>query len=240
MIKILLFFLDFFDFFHKKKIKNFLKENNIVNFNIIFDIGGHKGESISFFLKNFDVNKIISFEPSPTNFEKLKKNTLQFEKKYKNTQIFLENFGIGQKKEKLKLKQHSESSSSTINDFNVESNYLKRKNKFLNLKNNFFKEVDINVITLEDYIIKNDIKKIDLLKIDTEGYEFDVLRGLKDKLSLVGFLMFEHHYDDMLKKKYTFKDINNLLKKYNFKKIFKSRMPFRKSFEYIYKNEKIT
>ena len=150
MIKILLFFLDFFDFFHKKKIKNFLKENNIVNFNIIFDIGGHKGESISFFLKNFDVNKIISFEPSPTNFEKLKKNTLQFEKKYKNTQILLENFGIGQKKEKLKLKQHSESSSSTINDFNVESNYLKRKNKFLNLKNNFFKEVDINVITLED------------------------------------------------------------------------------------------
>ncbi|MBD1158908.1 FkbM family methyltransferase [Pelagibacterales bacterium SAG-MED19] len=240
MIKILLFFLDFFDFFHKKKIKNFLKENNIVNFNIIFDIGGHKGESISFFLKNFDVNKIISFEPSPTNFEKLKKNTLQFEKKYKNTQIFLENFGIGQKKEKLKLKQHSESSSSTINDFNVESNYLKRKNKFLNLKNNFFKEVDINVITLEDYIIKNDIKKIDLLKIDTEGYEFDVLRGLKDKLSLVGFLMFEHHYDDMLKKEYTFKDINKLLKKYNFKKIFKSRMPFRKSFEYIYKNEKIT
>ena len=240
MIKILLFFLDFFDFFHKKKIKNFLKENNIVNFNIIFDIGGHKGESISFFLKNFDVNRIISFEPSPTNFEKLKKNTLKFEKKHKNTQIFIENFGIGQKKEKLKLKQHSESSSSTINDFNVESNYLKRKNKFLNLKNNFFREVDINVITLEDYIIKNDIKKIDLLKIDTEGYEFDVLRGLKDKLSLVGFLMFEHHYDDMLKKKYTFKDINKLLKKYNFKKIFKSRMPFRKSFEYIYKNEKIT
>ena len=33
-------------------------------------------------------------------------------------------------------------------------------------------------------------------------------------------------------------DINNLLKKYNFKKIFKLKMPFRKSFEYIYVNEK--
>ena len=240
MIKILLFFLDFFDFFHKKKIKNFLKENKIVDFSIIFDVGGHKGESISFFLKNFNVDKIISFEPSPINFEKLKINTLQFQKKYKKTQIFIENFGIGQKKEKLKLKQHSESSSSTINDFNVESNYLKRKNKFLNLKNNFFKEVDISVITLDDYIKKHGIQKIDLLKIDTEGYEFDVLRGLNNKLNLVGFLMFEHHYDDMLKKKYTFQDINELLKKYNFKKIFKSRMPFRKSFEYIYKNEKIT
>ncbi len=240
MIKILLFFLGIFDFFHKKKIKNFLIKNKITNFNMIFDIGGHKGETISFFLKNFNVDKIISFEPSPINFEKLKINTLQFKKRYKKTQIFIENFGIGQKEEKLKLKQHSESSSSTINDFNIESNYLKKKNKFLNLKNNFFKEVDINVITLEDYINKNDIQKIDILKIDTEGYEFDVLKGLKDKLGLVGFLMFEHHYDDMLKKKYTFQDINNLLKKYNFKKIFKSRMPFRKSFEYIYKNEKIT
>ena len=240
MIKILLFFLVFFDFFHKKKIKNFFKENKIINFNTILDVGGHKGESISFFLKNFDVDKIISFEPSPINFEKLKINTLHLKKKYKKTQIFIENFGVGQKKEKLKLKQHSESSSSTINDFNVESSYLKRKNKFLNLKSNFFKEVDINVITLEDYVNKNDIQKIDLLKIDTEGYEFDVLRGLNEKLGTVEFLMFEHHYDDMLKKEYTFQDINRLLKKYNFKKIFKSRMPFRKSFEYIYKNEKIT
>ena len=50
--------------------------------------------------------------------------------------------------------------------------------------------------------------------------------------------MFEHHYDDMLQKDYTFNDINNLNKKFNFKKIFKLKMPFRKSFEYIYVNEK--
>ena len=40
----------------------------------------------------------------------------------------------------------------------------------------------------------------------------------------------------MIIKNYKFKDINNFLLKNHFKKIFKIRMKFRKSFEYIYKN----
>ena len=43
----------------------------------------------------------------------------------------------------------------------------------------------------------------------------------------------------MIIKKYKFTDIHNLLKKNNFKKVFKIKMKFRKSFEYIYKNTKI-
>ena len=49
--------------------------------------------------------------------------------------------------------------------------------------------------------------------------------------------MFEHHYDDMLQKNYTFSDIHNLLKDKKFKQIFKVKMPFRKTFEYVYINE---
>ena len=41
--------------------------------------------------------------------------------------------------------------------------------------------------------------------------------------------MFEHHYDDMLQKNYTFSDIHNLLKDKKFKQIFKVKMPFRKN-----------
>ena len=51
--------------------------------------------------------------------------------------------------------------------------------------------------------------------------------------------MFEHHYDNMIIKKYTFSDINDFLKKNNFDQIFKSKMPFRKSFEYIYRRNQI-
>jgi len=72
MQKIIIFLINFFDFFHKRKIINFLKKENFNEYEIIFDIGAHKGESIDFFLNNFNVKKIISFEASPINFEFLK------------------------------------------------------------------------------------------------------------------------------------------------------------------------
>ena len=43
----------------------------------------------------------------------------------------------------------------------------------------------------------------------------------------------------MIQKGYKFADINKLLIKNNFNKIYKSRMPFRKTFEYIYKREEL-
>ena len=79
----------------------------------------------------------------------------------------------------------------------------------------------------------NKIETIDFLKIDTEGYEYEILLGLKNKLKNVKLLMFEHHYDNMIKKNYTFNDMYELLISNNFKIIFKAKMPFRKTFEYI-------
>ena len=43
----------------------------------------------------------------------------------------------------------------------------------------------------------------------------------------------------MIKKNYTYSDINQTLTNFGFKKIYKSKMIFRKSFEYIYKNTAI-
>ena len=75
------------------------------------------------------------------------------------------------------------------------------------------------------------------MKIDIERYEFEILLGLENKIKLFDIIMFEHHYDNMIKKSYTFENINKLLIKNNFNKIYKSKMPFRKTFEYIYKRE---
>ena len=41
----------------------------------------------------------------------------------------------------------------------------------------------------------------------------------------------------MILKNYKFRDINNLLIQYGFKKILKNKMLFRKSFEYLYENK---
>jgi len=92
------------------------------------------------------------------------------------------------------------------------------------------------MIKINDYIDENKISKIDILKIDTEGYELKVLEGLIPNQKIVRFIYFEHHYDNMILKNYKFKNINNILLKYGFKKVYKSKMTFRKSFEYIYEN----
>ena len=47
------------------------------------------------------------------------------------------------------------------------------------------------------------------MKIDTEGYEYEVLLGLDEKIICVEIIMFEHHYNNMIKKNYKFSDINN-------------------------------
>ena len=80
---------------------------------------------------------------------------------------------------------------------------------------------------------------IDLVKIDTEGYDFNVVKGLGKSINKVRYIYFEHHFHDMLMKDYKFNDIDRYLKKNNFNKVFKIKMFFRKTFEYIYKNNSI-
>ena len=67
--KLALMLLDVFDFFHKRKIVNFLKKKKINHLKSFFDIGAHQGESIELFTRNFLIEKIYSFEPSKENFE---------------------------------------------------------------------------------------------------------------------------------------------------------------------------
>ena len=63
------------------------------------------------------------------------------------------------------------------------------------------------------------------------------MKGIKKNIKNIDIIYFEHHYDDMINKGYTFRDINDFLKKNNFKKIYRIKMPFRKTFEYIYRNK---
>ena len=92
-------------------------------------------------------------------------------------------------------------------------------------------------MNLSDFLLSKE-KKIDVLKIDTEGYEFNILRGItQNDFKKIRFIYFEHHFDLMIEKKYKFKDVDQLLKKNNFSQKLKIRMKFRKSFEYIYESK---
>ena len=81
--------LSFFDYFHKKKIINKLKtahENG--KFEIVFDVGGHKGESVELFENHLNVKNIYSFEPSEESFKTLSNRSHLIKKKKSRHQYF--------------------------------------------------------------------------------------------------------------------------------------------------------
>ena len=235
-INIIRFILNLFDFFYQKKIINFFKKNSDLK-NIV-DVGGHAGETVEMFLKNFCLNNIFSFEPSQKNFRVLSSNLLNFKKKYSSTKIALFNYGLGEKNCQTYINNTLESSSSTINSINKKSKYYKKKLKYLMTSDELYvsKRELIEIKTLDSFIVSENINCIDLLKIDTEGYELKILSGVSKNFKIIKYIYFEHHYDNMIDKGYVFSDIHSLLKEYDFKQVFKIKMPFRKTFEYIYKN----
>jgi len=232
--KLIIILLNFLDYFQQKKIINLI--NNKFSKSItVFDVGAHYGETVKLFLKKLNVSKIYSFEASPQNFRVLERNV----SKTQMNKVEIFNYGIGDRITKNYINQTLESSSSTINKLNEDSKYFKKKLKILNIKKkeSFYHKLPITILTLDYFIEKNNIQNIDLLKIDTEGYEFNVLKGLVKHSKKVKLVYFEHHYDDMIIKDYKFKDIHQLLKNKGFVMIKKSKMLFRKSFEYIYENK---
>ena len=230
--------INVFDLYTERKI--FLKLKELLGKSIkqVIDVGAHKGEFIIKINRLFNIQGALSFEPNPRVFSVLNKKTNYLQNK-KILKTF--NLGIGENNKKEILNINIESSSSSINKLNKQSNYFLRKYRVLNFfKNkNITEPIQIKIEKLSDILKKNELKEIDLLKIDTEGYELSVLRGVINNLKDIKVIYFEHHFDDMIIKNYKLSDIHSLLIENNFKKYFKVKMNFRKSFEYIYYNKNL-
>lgn len=237
-LKILMSIINIIDLQNKSKIIKFFKDvfdNKAIN---ILDIGAHKGETIDLFYKNFNINKIYSFEPNINLFKTLKANH-----KYDNDKIEIFNLGFGERTEVKELNIFKDTSSSTINYINENTKYFKRKQKIMSFfftnKNFLVEKQKIQIRNLSEFISNQLIDKIHILKIDTEGYEYKILKGLNnDDFKKISFIYFEHHYDLMINKGYKFSDIDKFLTTNRFRKRYKLRMKFRKSFEYIYENSR--
>ena len=232
ILNIIFFLVD-----HKNKIEiiNYFKKNTSGNLTLI-DVGAHKGETIKYFSKFLNLENIYAFEPNKTIYNKLINNTNCIKK-----EINCFNIALGDKDEIKPLNILNESSSSTINNLNKSSKYYKKKNKIINFFSNkeeiIQKNVEIKTLStfMDNFVLNNQV----ILKIDTEGYEYKILKGLNKKhLERIDFIYIEHHYDQMIIKDYNFSDINGFLKNNNFNLSFKIRMNFRKTFEYIYKKKK--
>ena len=162
-------------------------------------------------------------------------------KKKDDHNVFTFNFGVGEEETIKDFNTVIDSQSSTFAEIANDSKYFLIKKKVLQpfSRKEYSYKQSVKIRKLSNFIEEKKLEKIHVLKIDTEGYEFNVLKGIKEgDFKKIKFILLEHHYDDMIKKNYKFSDINRLLTQNDFEKVFKIKMPFRKSFDYIYKNKK--
>ena len=123
MNKILQFLLNIIDTRHKKNIYKNLEIIFGKKIDIVFDIGGHKGETSSDLLKIFKIKKIFIFEPVLDSFQKMSNNLSKYQDK---CEIKKYNFALGDETKEIFINKTIESSSSTINQINIQSKYYKR------------------------------------------------------------------------------------------------------------------
>jgi FkbM family methyltransferase len=227
------YFLNFLDSNLQQKNLDIIKKHLKNNIDVYVDVGAHNGEMIEIISNEFVVNKILAIEPNPDCYLKLKK--LKYFKK-----LLIFNLALSDKKGFDFLKIGHISTMSTINDLNDKSVYTKFKKIIMSIfyfSNQIYKrKIKIKKDLLSNILKLSKIKKIDLLKIDTEGHEFNVLKGAKNFLKNTHLVLFEFHYDDSIIKKYSYNDVNNFLQKKNFQLISKNKMILRKGYELIYKN----
>ena len=132
----------------------------------VLDIGAHAGNYSKKLLENKDVN-IIAFEPMKKPFLELKKIEKKEKGRFRCFNIALSN--IKGKKEIFYTNSSSQLSSIAVNLNRI--NFLKEKK---------IKKQTIQVDTLDNFAKKNRHlfkKKIDFIKIDTEGNDLKVLIG---------------------------------------------------------------
>ena len=189
------YFLD--KYYHQRKILKYLhnlqKKNLIEKFDQIFDIGSYKGEYLKLFLELNENLKIQAFEPNEVIYNKLKD-------KFKNNKnINCNNIAIGAKKEILDLNVMEHTESSTLSKIDYHSNYIKKKSIIFRSPINklFIKKERVQVQSIDSIFQSEHFNKIDLLKIDTEGFEYEVLKGCKQSFKKIKLILVELHFDDM-------------------------------------------
>lgn len=133
----------------------------------ILDIGAHIGLFSAFFSKKLnDTGKVICFEPTPTTFQILK-STVKLNALNNCTAV---NAAIADKSGVLTFNLTSKDGEGS------NANSLVQTEKSVN-------STEVKVFSIDDYRRQEKLK-INILKIDVEGYELNALIGAKETFEL--------------------------------------------------------
>jgi FkbM family methyltransferase len=148
--------------------------------NTVLDIGANIGFTALALSKACgNEGSVFAFEPDPFNFSRLSQHISL----NKNKTVSAHNIGLGDKEGELKLViSRADNRGMNRIDGSAEKNFIL-----------------VKVSTADTFVKENALKKIDLIKIDVEGFELNVLKGCENILRTFKPVLFIEVDDDNLK-----------------------------------------
>lgn len=174
----------------------FLKNANNTDFNFI-QIGandGLNGDLLREYIINFKWHGIL-VEPVPYVYKRLIENYKEF------SNLSFENVAIGTEDGYCNFYSIMENiSNEGPGDKNYKLDQLGSFNKETLLKHSYMhpnfetmvKEISVPTLTIDSLFRKYNLKKLNLLQIDTEGYDFEILNSISFKFIIPEMIIFEH------------------------------------------------
>ena len=181
------------------ELENMVKDTNPET---IIDVGSNKGQFIMLIEQLFPDKIIYSFEPLVEPLE-IQKRFFSYKKN-----IFFYNFALGSNpstKEFFITERMDSSSFFKINIENTNNIHYKIKN-----------QRNIQIRTLDEIMIDQEIIQPILIKIDVQGFELEVLKGAEKILEKTNYLLVEVSEKEMYQHQPIQDEIITFLKDRNF------------------------
>lgn len=169
---------------------------------VVLDVGANVGRYATQ-IKKFNQNlNIYAFEPHPVTYEKLIGNVERLD-------INTYNVGVGAAEGSLTLYDYADKDGSSHASLYKE--VIEKIHKGQTIPH------EVRMIALDAFAAEHGIKRVGLLKIDTEGHELEVLKGFKQFISQnkVDLIHFEFNEMNIVSRVY-FKDFWEFLPNYDF------------------------